>query len=327
MYKISKDGVVLLGSISLYHTFVSVKLQEDIIHIMPDGKWNHFLRQEKAQVPSRNGLMFAHGQSLNKYPLRNQSANRLTRPTIPVVPWQSINKYPLKNQSANRSTWPSSSVAQAQQGQKRSHSLNLVSPIGLFNKEGICFAIASAQILYAIPELHMEQSSIAYNGDRTSCEYRLFELLQAMKDSNKKEADKVLKEFLANSGCILGEGWDFLLFMENILAYLMRENPEVTQLFQMGISATSRPILDSFNPEKHSRIISSGIPKTRHEHVETTLLRLPKDISTQEGIQNWFHAIDNKYYIVANKYQVFYLKDKKIETLPPISLWRLSEFL
>jgi uncharacterized UBP type Zn finger protein len=234
-----------------------------------------------------------------------------------AAPRQSLDNRLTKNRPANapQPIWPP--AAQTQQSPKRSHPTNPVSPIGLRNKEGICFAVAAAQMLYAIPELHMKQSSIAYNGDRTSCEYRLFGLLQAMKDGNKEKADTILKELLANSGCILGAGWDPRFFMENILAYLMREKPKMTQLFQMRICATSRPILDLFKPEERSLIISSGIPKIRYEHTETTLLRLPKDTSIQKGIRNWFHSKDNRYYIVDDKYQVFYSKDKKIETLPP----------
>ncbi|MDR0741051.1 MAG: hypothetical protein LBF34_05075 [Puniceicoccales bacterium] len=184
------------------------------------------------------------------------------------------------------------------------------------NKEGICFAIASAQMLYAIPELHEILSANVHNVDKTFCGCRLLELFQAMSASDKEKADTILKEFLANSGCILGKGWDTRAFTENILAYLMREEPKVTQLFQIGINATSRPILDPFTPEQRLLIMNSRIPQIRHEYEEMTLLRLEKGASMQERIRNWFHTTHRKYYIVDGRLNVSYSKVREIETLP-----------
>jgi hypothetical protein len=141
-----------------------------------------------------------------------------------------------------------------------------------------------------------------------------------MRHGDKGKADIILKKLLADSGYILGREGNSNTFIETILAHLMQEEPKVTQLFQIRSSATSRPILDSFTPEERSIIMNSGIPQVRNEHQEMTLLRLVRDASIQEGIRNWFHTMDERYYIVNNKHYVFYSKDRKIETLPPYFL-------
>jgi hypothetical protein len=300
MHRILKVGAVLFGSISLHHTLISAKLGTNTARTTSNGKGNHFLRQKKDYLP------------------QNRSAKEPLRLSISAVPKQFPSNCPPPNRSVNDSTRPPLPVAQAQQSPK--YLYNLISPIGLRNRDGICFAIAPLQMLYAIPELHKILSTTVHNENGTSCRRRLLELFQAMNASDKSKVDKILKELLANSGYILGKGGHPFIFMENILAYLMREEPEVTQLFQMRFNVTSQPILDPFEPEERSLIMNSGTPHIHHERKEMTLLRLIENASIEQGIWNWFHQRDRKYYIINNQYRVLYLKDRRIETLPPYLL-------
>jgi hypothetical protein len=266
--------------------FGSISLHHTLVSVrIQEG-----VRQEKGQPIHGNSPMpFTSRQPPKKHPPKNQ-----LQPAAPARPLQSPKKHPP----------------------------NLVSPIGLRNLDGICFGIAATQVFYAISELHEILSTSGYSGGGTSCGSLSSKLFRAMSAGDKGEADIILKKLLAKLGCTLGAGGDSGVFMENVLVHLTRENPEITQLFQMRVNATSQPILNSFSPEERSEIERSKIPRAWYDREEPIFLRLEGGTSIQGAMENWFCTTDRRYCVVGGRYNVFYSKVREIEALPPYLLVR-----